>query len=177
MMFKKGYTLFELIIVMAIMALLIVIAIPAYNNYGKKQAFRQKTEEMKELINQAYLYSRNPQKEVARYEIIPSSSDKKVSLVSCGSGEVDTVTGTCLTYQTVKEVTLTDKSDVLSCATAPGTGTVCYALFPADSSQTCTINTTPSGVLFSFSNSDAQKNAIINIKTDPFSVSANITDN
>ncbi|MEI8143181.1 MAG: type II secretion system protein [Candidatus Berkelbacteria bacterium] len=57
---QKAYTLIELLVVIAIIGLMAGIGIPAYSQFGKDVAFRQKSDEVKELINQAYTLSKNP---------------------------------------------------------------------------------------------------------------------
>lgn len=68
--YKNGYTLVELIIVVAIMAIIALFGIPAISKYNKMSEFRQKTEEVKGLFGQVYALAKNPESvDIDRYEI------------------------------------------------------------------------------------------------------------
>lgn len=57
---KKAYTFIELLIVISIIALMAVVAIPSFSNYGKKAELDNKAEEIKYLIEKAYADAVSP---------------------------------------------------------------------------------------------------------------------
>ena len=82
---QKAYTLLELIVILIIIGILSVLAIPSFMNYGKKQALSQKADEVKQLIDQAYILSQNPEKDALSYEVFADkgSSPNKFILRKC----------------------------------------------------------------------------------------------
>lgn len=81
---KKGFTLIELLAVLSIFGIMIVIGVPAFSRYGSNAVLLQKAEEMKELINQTYLMSQNPEQGVEYYKT-------KISQNEQGEFELDLV--------------------------------------------------------------------------------------
>ena len=57
---QKGFTLIELMIVVAIIGILAAIAIPAYQNYTKKASENSCLAEVKGLANQQYVLMNDP---------------------------------------------------------------------------------------------------------------------
>ena len=66
---RRGFTLLELLVVMAIIVVIALVAIPAFSKYGKKTIFRQSMEEVKSLIEQMHIMSKNPEKGISKYAI------------------------------------------------------------------------------------------------------------
>jgi len=57
---RSAFTLIELLVVIAIVLVLLVVAIPAFNNYGAKTELLSKADEMRSMIEKAYSYSISP---------------------------------------------------------------------------------------------------------------------
>ena len=57
---KKSFTLIELIITVSLIAVMAVIAVPAFNNYSVRADTQAKAEEIKYLIEKAYISAQNP---------------------------------------------------------------------------------------------------------------------
>lgn len=93
--YKCGYTLVELIIVLAIIALLAIFGIPAISKYNRMSEFRQKSEEVKGLFNQVHALALNPtDTSVVSYRIMfdTNTIDRNTySLVSCTLTDCNTV--------------------------------------------------------------------------------------
>ena len=80
-MSKKAFTLIELMITMTIVAMMLVVAVPGFEKYGKKSEFKSRVAEVKALIDQAGVSAKNPEQNVERYVIrVDSSAPKKVGL-------------------------------------------------------------------------------------------------
>jgi prepilin-type N-terminal cleavage/methylation domain-containing protein len=58
---KKGYTLMELLVVISIIAFMAVVSVPAFAQYGRSSDFKQKSDEVKMLMERTYLLSRSPE--------------------------------------------------------------------------------------------------------------------
>jgi len=77
---RRGYTLIELLVVLAMIVLLTLFALPSYNLFRVNQEMKQKAEEIKELIQQAYNMSQNPEAGVLNYVLIFDQASNKVVL-------------------------------------------------------------------------------------------------
>lgn len=64
---RKGYTLIELLIVIAIVGIMAGIGIPGFAAFGKNSVFQQKISEIKSAMNQVYYLSRNPEDSIVKY--------------------------------------------------------------------------------------------------------------
>lgn len=73
---QKGFTLIELMIVVAIIGVLAAIAIPAYQNYTKKSADAACLAETKSFANMYYSYLNDPNAVAAE---VPVSNSKMCS--------------------------------------------------------------------------------------------------
>ena len=133
----KAYTLLELTIVIIIMALVAVLAIPASARYGNSQAYDQKAAEVKELMNQAYTLSRNPEKDVLTYSIAVNSGGTEFVLKRCFQID-DPSTMACSESPRASEVVarialleseIIQSGAYLNCSTDPQTNCVTSGLF------------------------------------------------
>jgi len=57
---KNGYTLVEIVIVLAIIILMALVSMPAFGKYNLSNNFDTKAEEVVSLFNKAYLLSKSP---------------------------------------------------------------------------------------------------------------------
>jgi prepilin-type N-terminal cleavage/methylation domain-containing protein len=82
-----AYTLVELLISLAIFALLTALAVPAFSRYSANTDFKQKADEVKELMNQTYISSLNPEnRDITLYSL--NFFKSKIQLVSItGTGQ------------------------------------------------------------------------------------------
>jgi type IV pilus assembly protein PilA len=62
---QKGFTLIELMIVVAIIGILAAIAIPAYQNYTKKASENACLAEVKGIANQQYVLMNDPEGDIS----------------------------------------------------------------------------------------------------------------
>ena len=62
---QKGFTLIELMIVVAIIGILAAIAIPAYQNYTKKASENSCLAEVKGIANQQYVLMNDPEGDIS----------------------------------------------------------------------------------------------------------------
>lgn len=113
---RRGYTLIELLVVLAMIVLLTIFALPSYNSFRANQETRQKVDEIKELIQQAYNSALNPESGVIDYAVIFDESQNKVVLESYKT--LDTP------FSMVKEIALS-ANQTLQCN---GTGGLCGVL-------------------------------------------------
>lgn len=60
--YKKAFTLIEIIIVVALIALMATISVPAFNRYNQRNHFEAKSEEITTLFNRAYALSVAPKR-------------------------------------------------------------------------------------------------------------------
>lgn len=154
---KSGYTLIELVTVMAIIILVTLAAIPAFNTYGRNQDFNQQIELVKQAINQTYLLSRNPEKNIHIYELVPGADDKSLVLRSHDSAGA---------IQTVREIFLLE-NEVLQYPASDPPSLTCIA----DPRVNCTTSVQP------FSFIDGEIGSVnYAITTAPFSVTFNKTN-
>ncbi|MFA4996187.1 MAG: prepilin-type N-terminal cleavage/methylation domain-containing protein [Patescibacteria group bacterium] len=87
-MHKKAFTLIELMVTAAIIVVMAVVAIPAFNSYGDKNTFKLQVTEIQSLINQTNVMARNPEQGVTRYFIKVNSSDISLYKTSESSGNL-----------------------------------------------------------------------------------------
>lgn len=80
---RKAFTLIELIIVIAIITLMAVLAVPAFDNYGARNDLDMKAEEIKLYIETAYKQAQSPIKDTnGTAIIITQSSPPSIDVVS-----------------------------------------------------------------------------------------------
>jgi type II secretory pathway pseudopilin PulG len=173
---QKAYTLIELVVILIIIAILAVMAIPAFMNYGKKQALSQKADEIKQLIDQAYLLSRNPENDALSYELFADKTPTPDEFIlkkcktnmqanfRCGPATTD--------WTEIRKVKLLD-GQIVQSATDPVTGDPVdsYISCSSDPSQNC--NSTSISVFDSNING---KQTIAYTISQPFSVSYMLKD-
>lgn len=102
---KNGYTLVELMVVVAITLLIAVFGIPSISKYSNMSQFRQKNEEVKQIFNQIFALAANPKNtNIKYYKFYYSNvSDPKYYIKSC---VVDDVTGVETCPETISSVIL-----------------------------------------------------------------------
>jgi len=130
---QKAYTLIELAVIIVIIAVLATMAIPAFSNFGKKQDFNQKAEEIKQLMDQTYLLSRNPEKGALSYELVSDNTGtlSKFVLKKCKADIMADYrcNSNSSEYEVVKTVSLLENQTVqgnndsyLACSSNPSDG-------------------------------------------------------
>jgi len=75
---SRAYTIIELLITMTIVALMAILGIVAFQNYGKGAIFQQASSEIEGLVNQVGLLARNPESDAKSYCLIVG--DDKLSI-------------------------------------------------------------------------------------------------
>lgn len=139
----KGYTLIELIVVIAIIGVMTVFAIPAFARYGKNSDFNQKVDEIKILFDQGYLLSKNPENsQIVQYEI--GFNTDYVYLQSCNLADIDPITQLCNSgggTQFVRQVSISSAS-ALQSFSCDGVATSCSAriIFSTDRAKSILLN-------------------------------------
>lgn len=114
--FKKGYTLVELIIVIAIVLLMAAFGVPAISKYGRVSEYNQKADEVKLLFNQIYAKAMNPVSSTATsYRIYfddngDVAENNKFILVECTKSGTDLCPGAPATGLVKETVLLKDEA-------------------------------------------------------------------
>jgi Tfp pilus assembly protein PilE len=162
----KAYTLMELVIVVVIIGMMVIFAVPAFDKYGKNQAFSQKIEEVQALISQTQTFAKNPEKDVLMYETVSDPANKFVlkRCLQVSAGRCSSVAGE---FSVVKEVALLP-SEVRQIS---GT-TESYLACPTNLGTPCATN---SADKFSFRDTDVSsslKTVDYTIKISPFIISS-----
>ena len=83
---QKGFTLIELMIVVAIIGILAAIAIPAYQNYTKKASDNACLAEVKGVANKAFLEINDPNGGVASPTMPTGSACNEITFVAGVAG-------------------------------------------------------------------------------------------
>lgn len=92
----KGFTLIELLVVIGIMAILIVVAVPSYNEYSKNQKLTEATKQLQTVLRQAQNNAQtgtvcNNGSKAAYWSIVLSTGANTFSLTpSCATGSQTT---------------------------------------------------------------------------------------
>lgn len=162
----KAYTLIELIIVVVIVGLLAAITIPLYANYGGRQVYKQKVEEVGALINQTYYLSKNPEKDVQAYELT-GDNDSNYYLRRCFNLVLDsggTLRCDASNNQVVKQVGLLRNETIQRDKSQADPFLICYT----DPNKSCIYNTANK---FSFVDNNSSVNRAVSYSiTTPFAV-------
>ena len=131
---KKGFTLIELMIVIAIIGILAAVAIPMYSDYTKKSRTSEVAPNLKEVVKMQILWKEDPNLGGK------SEADWATSLVSIGfktsKGTGASEVSACKTATT--EITATNKyacgtfyayttNNSSTCAATPTSGDLAYA--------------------------------------------------
>jgi len=66
-MFKKAFTLIELMITMVIIALMLVVAVPGFGKYGERQDFILRMSELKSYMESTQVLAANPEAGAKNY--------------------------------------------------------------------------------------------------------------
>lgn len=162
----------ELVIVVALIGLLAVFAIPAFERYGNYSKLEQKGEEIKEFIKKTELLARNPEStEIKQYVLVVNGNNfeikgcrvKIISDISADCGTTDQLNvspGNPSEYAINLSQEIIPPSAYITCPTTPG--------------EKCV---QPSSVMSVF-NSNSSRTVEFEIKTNPiFSVNSNILSN
>lgn len=167
----KAYTLIELLVVISIMGLLLVTGIPAFANYGKSSAFKQKADEVRELIEQTYNLSQNPENaSVKAYQVRSDDSTNPQSFYVQSCSAADCASGS---NQRVKTVKLLPGESIQKVEQpSPQSAANFIMTCPTDRASKCTDNLSlSSGVATLFRDSNVSLgSAKYTIKLNPFSV-------
>ena len=100
---QKGFTLIELMIVVAIIGILAAIAIPAYQNYTKKASENSCLAEVKGIANQQYVLMNDPEGDVSDL----SKGDAGLATIKAMKRACKDITAVAPSQATVEGVTTT----------------------------------------------------------------------
>lgn len=64
---RKAFTLIEILVTLSIIVVMVVVAVPSFEKYGKKTQFKQKMNELNSVINSTYLNAKNPSPANSKY--------------------------------------------------------------------------------------------------------------
>lgn len=64
---KKAYTLIELLVVISIIGFMAIYCVPAFAKFGRSSDFKQKSDEVKILMQRTYALSRSPENTRVQY--------------------------------------------------------------------------------------------------------------
>jgi len=166
---KKGYTLIELMVVMAIAGLLLALGIPTFGRMNAQVNFKEKADEVSTLINQAYLLSKNPESvQVAQYEIVVSPDDTTLTLQECNtidSTALDIVKPCKAPITTVRTVTLL-AGEIFSQSPDPA-----YLRCSTDLEIGCGVDGNADSFFFTDNKLSPSETASFVIKPTPFKIS------
>lgn len=103
---KKGFTLIELMIVIAIIGILAAVAIPMYNDYTKKARTSEVPGSLKEIVKQQIAFKEDPQGGAGGWADVIGSIGWKTNLntyataaaTNCSAGNTITPTDTTYVY-------------------------------------------------------------------------------
>lgn len=123
---QKGFTLIELLITVAIVLIMAVVAVPAFNRYQSKAEFDNKVDETKALINEAHVLAQNPEQGINRYIIYADEINKRIVLSKSKDGGQNS--------DEVKSVVLPSDMDMTEMNLVPSRF---YVVFPRAVSYGC----------------------------------------
>ena len=123
---KKGYTLMELLVVISIIAFMAIVSVPAFAQYGRSSDFKQKSDEVKMLMQRTYLLSRSPENTNIQYyrlrvdnQIFKLESTTNNTTWNPVSQIMKLDNGSSSTSQTLESVLCDANCFVLTCSTNP----------------------------------------------------------
>lgn len=152
---KRGFTLIELLVTMTIIAIMALIAIPAFTKYEENATFNSKVAEILSAINQTAVSAQNPGQNVKYYVVDTDTTDKKITI-----SRYDTVSEAL-----VAEKTIESPSIVSSIALSPSSSR--YLVLNAGKNFACNQadTTTPCVETNSFNNNYIVINRTSSLKT------------
>lgn len=121
---QKGFTLIELMIVVAIIGILAAIAIPAYQNYTKKASDNACLAEVKGLAGKAFLDLNNPNGAVTTVFPTPSACDSTLAYsITAATGETPALLKGKIKNpsDSAKPLAVCELGETLKCETKAGT--------------------------------------------------------
>ena len=107
---QKGFTLIELMIVVAIIGILAAIAIPAYQNYSKKSSQNACLAEVKAYANTVYTDINDPN--VGYASALAAAEDANASAPQGACSKVEVVAADKAVYGTIKNPLDTTKPKI-----------------------------------------------------------------
>lgn len=109
----KGFTLVELLVVVAIMLLMLVAGMPSLGRSNRASEYRNKVEELKGFWSQAYTLALNPQNAaVSSYRIYFDTSSRTFNLKACTKNATDPCPAS--TASIVRSVTLLSSNESIN---------------------------------------------------------------